>query len=351
MRKLKVGYWPLSADLNSPGDRRRLVNWANTRGHTLTTDLSQKLDVVVASENSDLNSAIFDSIAAPIVYDLVDAYLSPRSPQEDLARGLAKRLTRQISGKVRPYSEHVKNFCMTSDAVICSSIEQEALIRPYNSNSHVILDSHAEIPFLAPRLMSTERDKNHHILWEGQPATIRGVRFVLPEIASKVTEKDLIFNFVTDEVYFKLMNRFIERNTLNLLRKELSSLPLQIRVIPWSTHNLQHTALISSAAIIPIDLSVPIQRLKPENRLLIMWRLGLPCFTSNSLAYVRVANEAGVDAVCETAEDWNHKLTRILSDPKFALEEVYRGQDYLNSHHNESKLLRKWDLAIESVLH
>ena len=53
MRSLRIGYWPLSEDLKSAGDRRRVVFWANARGHTLVRDLSQKVDVIIASENSD----------------------------------------------------------------------------------------------------------------------------------------------------------------------------------------------------------------------------------------------------------------------------------------------------------
>mgnify|MGYP007014893013 CR=1 FL=1 len=60
MRKLKVGYWPLSQSLNSAGDRRRLKYWADARGHSVVTNLSQKVDILVASENSDFNSPYFE---------------------------------------------------------------------------------------------------------------------------------------------------------------------------------------------------------------------------------------------------------------------------------------------------
>lgn len=58
MRKLKIGYWPLSESLLAAGDRRRLVFWANARGHEIVRDLNQNVDVIVASENSDFNSPI-----------------------------------------------------------------------------------------------------------------------------------------------------------------------------------------------------------------------------------------------------------------------------------------------------
>ena len=56
MRSLKVGYWPISKNLDAAGDRRRLVFWAKNRGHEIITDITQKVDVIVASENADFRS-------------------------------------------------------------------------------------------------------------------------------------------------------------------------------------------------------------------------------------------------------------------------------------------------------
>ena len=102
--------------------------------------------------------------------------------------------------------------------------------------------------------------------------------------------------------------------------------------------------------MIPIDLTIPMQKLKPENRLLIMWRLGIPCLTSPSPSYMRVARKAGVTAFCLTPEIWLENFNRLLSDPVFAREEVLRGQAYLYEYHNREGLLVKWDQVFESVV-
>ena len=102
--------------------------------------------------------------------------------------------------------------------------------------------------------------------------------------------------------------------------------------------------------MIPIDLSVPMQRLKPENRLLIMWRLGLPCLTSPSPAYVRVSEQAGVKAACDTNVEWLQNLNRLMGDPDFAFSEISAGQNYLRENHNQKILLKKWDSVFESVM-
>lgn len=350
MKKLKIGYWPLSQTLLTAGDRRRLVFWAHARGHEIVTDQNESVDVILASENSDFNSSYFEQQRIPIVFDLVDAYLSPLNSVDDLARGFVKHLTGQISGRIKPFSHHVRDFCARSSAVICSSVEQEEVINSYNTNTHVILDSHDEIPFLEPKLLETRKTDINRILWEGQPATIRGVGNISSTLFQLSKRNRVRFDFVTDEKYFQLLNKYIQKDTLGLLRRDLRQIIDLVEITPWTPTNLVKCAQRSSVAVIPIDLSVPMQKLKPENRLLIMWRLGLPCLTSPSPAYARVAQEAGVTSICDSAEIWLENFSRLLNDPTFAQNEILSGQNYLRDNHNRATLLNKWDLAFESVL-
>jgi hypothetical protein len=350
MKSLKVGYWPLSPNLMSAGDRRRVVFWTQSRGHQLITDLSQKVDVMFASEKSNFNSQVFAKLNVPLVFDLVDAYLSPLNAFDDLARGIAKNISGDISGGIRPFSQHVRDFCLRADAVICSSIEQETEIRPYCSNTHVILDSHDEIPFNAVKFSNFQGNNRKQVLWEGQPATIRGVRSISSTLSQLAKSNNLYFDFVTDESYFQFLGKYVNRSTLSLLRNNLGEIHSNLRLTPWTLSNLLKSAKRSSMAIIPVDLSVPMQRLKPENRLLIMWRLGLPCLTSATPAYVRVSNKAGVKAACKDSDAWLSNSDRLINDLEFAYEETARGQSYLRSFHTRNILLDKWDRAVESVL-
>ena len=350
MKKLKIGYWPLSTALGAAGDRRRLVFWAKARGHSIVMDLSEKVDVIVVSEGADLKSNFFKDTNVPIVFDLVDAYLSPSNYIDDLMRGVAKRCSGQLSQGLNVFSEYVKEFCISSNAVICSSVEQERIVKQFQDNTHVILDSHEEFPLLTPQKNFSAFTGPKKILWEGQSATIRGVREISLVLENLAKTKSISLEFITDEKYFLLMNKFLGLSTLKLLKKELSAMDAKITLKHWTVENLVTSAKSSSLSMIPLDLSVPMQNLKPENRLLIMWRLGLPCLASASPAYSRVSSQAGVDATSTQYEDWIEKFDRILRDPSYALEQVKRGQDYIRDHHNSSILLNKWDTAIESVI-
>ena len=350
MTKLKIGYWPLSKSMDSAGDRRRLIFWAADRGHTIITDLNAKVDVIVASENSDFNSVFFERTNVPVIFDLVDAYLSPLNYLDDMARGTAKKLSRQISGPIKPFSHHVRDFCKKSTLVICSSIEQQAVINHINTNTYVILDSHDEIPFIDPTNTANFLKNANRVLWEGQPSTIKGIKQISPVLRSLSESHKLKINCVTDKKYFRLLNKYLAGNTIDLLGNDFYKIFDSFSITPWTPGNLVNLAKESEVAIIPIDLTVPMQALKPENRLLIMWRLGLPCLTSASPAYIRVANKAGANVVCENLHDWSSNLNLILNDSKYALNESIKGQNYLHENHNRKILLQKWDNAIESVL-
>lgn len=350
MRNLRIGYWPLSKSMDAAGDRRRVVFWANARGHKLISDLSEKVDVIIASENADFNSPLLTKETTPIIFDLVDAYLSPRNSLEDLARGWAKKLSGQITGPVKPFSHHVSDFCRRASLVICSSVEQELVINQISSKTRVILDCHDEIPMIPPYERKVLQGEPHRILWEGQPATIKGIKQISSVLAELNSCHTVHVNFITDQKYFKLLNKHFEGNTMDLLEKVLDKSVQAMEVVPWSPSNLVEYAEKSSIAMIPIDLSVPMQMLKPENRLLIMWRLGLPCLTSPSPAYARVAKEADVNLVCENLEDWSQNFTRILSDSAYSLAQILKGQNYLHEFHNREILLNKWDAAIQFVL-
>ena len=347
MKKLRIGYFPLSIDLSAPGDRRRLVFWAKSRGHTIIPNEDKAVDVVFLSEKADLGAFARDKVSAPIILDLVDAYLAPVNSIEDLARGVSKYVSRDITGRPRKFTRIVQRICERSSAVICSSPEQKKLILPYSRNVHVILDSHAEFPILPPR--KPNRYDPPQLLWEGMPATIRGISQVVDAISESKMNDPVNLEFVTDLNYFLFHGKYFEKDTHSLISKLLKNSELQSILNPWSTKNLIAAAERASLGVIPINLENPMQFYKPENRLLIMWRLGLPCLTSSSPAYSRVSSLAGVEICCNSVSDWVKRIDHMHSSYEVAEENAILGQKYVNEFHNSDVLLEKWDEVFASV--
>ena len=349
MKKLRIGYVPNSKNLDSPGDRRRIVFWAKARGHEIVTNLDDKFDVLVLSERSDLGFFVNRKINVPVIFDLIDGYLARENLAKDWFRGTSKVVTRQLSGIPKPFTQFVQDMCITASAVICSSPEQSELIDKYSKNVHVILDSHDEIPWLEFQGKEDELKTKRHLLWEGLPVTLGGVKAIIPTLIQENREHGTGIKFVTDQKYHRLLGQYFPASTAKLLSNLLGPMSRDTELTSWNVENLVSSAKVSHAAIIPVMLSNKLQYFKPENRLLIMWKLALPTIVSAIPSYTRVSNISGSDIVSKNNSEWAEKLN-LLHNQDYAEDLVRRGQDYLKTNHTKEILLLKWDNAFESVL-
>lgn len=349
MTKLKIGYVPNSSDLSHPADRRRLVYWARKRGHEIVLDLNRTADVNVLSGRANLVASAKNQSRTPVIFDLVDAYLGGEKVWKDWARGTSKVLVGQISGRPRPYSEVVAEACESAQAVICETPEQRLTILPYCKNTHSILDFHEEFPML------NASDRRLFVgpttlMWEGFPFTARGL--LLLEKALSGLDKSLSPNLqvVTDLRYPLILGSYYFRDTEKILGDLPKILGDRLSISKWSIESVIETAKSSQIAVLPLDPAGSLNPLKAENRLLIMWRLGLPTLTSPSLAYSRVMAETGIAGICNSPEEWKTKLEEMIESSTIQSEMVHRGQQYIRDTHSEAKVLEAWDALFESVL-
>jgi len=348
MKKMKICYLPFDYNLKSPGDRRRTVFWAQKRGHEVTFNLEEKCDLIVVTEKSNFRNSQIQKNGAPVIFDLIDGYLSPENSLVDFMRGFTKKLDGQISGSIMRFSKHVAYMASLANAVVCSSVEQRQIISKLNNNTHIILDSHSEIPLL--KFREKERDPKHlSLFWEGLPYTAYGLKLLNPTFEELNTQINLTLNCVTDNDYYRLLGKYWKISTLRYLKRQLTLPPENINLYSWTIKNLISIAYQSNLALLPISTTIPMQRLKPENRLLIMWKLGLPCLTSDSPAYARIEAETNVSIVCKSQSDWQESIHQYM-DADFANTQVIRGQQYILNNHNDEVLLSKWDSVAESVL-
>jgi len=347
MRKLKIGYVPFSKNFSSPGDRRRVVFWANARGHSLTTNLDDNVDLILLSEKSDFVYERKSKRKIPFIFDLIDGYLSPNSFAEDFMRGIAKSLDGSMSGRVKPFSLHVRDMCLDASAVICSSVEQAELIKRYNRNVHIILDSHDEIPFVDYRDKGKPLQQDLRLFWEGQPATISGLNQILPFLSANL---EFHLELVTDPEYFRFMNKYLKGQTKSLIEWQKLDKLGEMNLRSWSIQNLTQASRASAVGILPLNLSKPMMRMKPENRMLIMWRIGLPCLVSPLDSFKRVAQNAQVDAVCVSNQDWLDQLLKLSTEVSYVNDQMERAQSYVQEFHSKEVLLKKWDQLARFVL-
>lgn len=349
MAKLRIGYVPNSPGLHHPADRRRIVHWANNRGHKIILDLNQKTDLLFLSSRANFPRVFKNRGSLPVVFDLIDGYLGTESWIRDWVRGTAKVITGQISDHPNSFRNIVAEACLLSNAVVCETPEQSMTISPYSKNVHAILDFHEEFPFL-PFNETVQSERIKCILWEGLPFTISGLREIQKSLIDLANTQGISLEVVTDLQFPSVLGKYFPKQTSSLLGDLPSELGSNFRLTEWKIEAVIKATKIAHLAILPLDPRGNLNPLKAENRLLMMWRMGLPVLTSNSLAYSRVMKELGIPGICENSEEWQAKIDDLLSSIHLRREYVEQGQAYIRKTHSEEHLLKSWDDLIESVL-
>jgi glycosyltransferase involved in cell wall biosynthesis len=112
---------------------------------------------------------------------------------------------------------------------------------------------------------------------------------------------------------------------------------------------LAHVATACDLALIPIVMSDPLFRAKPENKLLLLWRMGVPTITSATPAYIRTMSAAGVPMYARDPTEWEELLERFASDAEARRSAAEKGRAFVLREHSEEAGLAKWDAVLESI--
>jgi hypothetical protein len=349
-----IGYVPYTFDLSHPGDRRRLAFWAKRRGVGLNLNEPFKSDLIVLSNAANFSKYLKES-KVPIVLDLVDSYLSETpSCLKDTIRNTIRAINGTSSLKWIRYTKHLKYACQNADAIVVASAEQLQALRPYNKNVYVISDSHSEVE------VSKESNKSLaggyseleplNVMWEGFGSNLRNFKFVSHELDDLIERGVIRLKFVTEINFYRWGGYIWRVSTKKSVKKLFPKTFKSIEIVPWTITNLKSISRQSELAIIPIDEEDSFARMKPENKLLSMWRLGLPAIFSDTPSYRRTAEAAKCETALVQAHEWRIKLIN-LAENRDQLEELsILGINYVEDTHSDSILSAKWDTAISETL-
>jgi glycosyltransferase involved in cell wall biosynthesis len=117
----------------------------------------------------------------------------------------------------------------------------------------------------------------------------------------------------------------------------------------WTEDGVAEVATACDAAVIPLPLDRPLERGKPESKLVSFWRMGMPTVTSSTPAYVRTMNAAGQSFHCTTQAEWTDILRRLIEDREAREEAGRGGRAFAEREYGEERLLAAWDAVFSSL--
>jgi hypothetical protein len=342
---IRVGYVPYLQDLSHPADRRRLAGWAEDKEINLNVSNPLESDVLVLSNAANFGYWINRS-TQPIYLDLVDGYLGENpSFLKDFFRNLLRTFQGLSSLRWITYTRHLRYAIANSYGVIVPSQEQKDLITNLNSNVFVIPDDHFEFEKIQTNAVKIQNSNEEikYLFWEGYGYTLKHFKIVASQLDHFLYNSNFGLYLVTVSKFKRWGGRIGNVNTRRFIDEIFPLSKDKIKIISWSLENLVHFSKSAYLGIIPINSKDSFAYHKSENKLLSMWKLGLPVLFSKIPSYERVASITGQEVACLESNEWL-KALHFFSSSQEDLERIKQaGADYVSTQSNHKSIIKKWD--------
>ena len=346
LNNLRIGYIPYSNSLNSAGDRRRFVFFAKkVRLQFELFDPEKDYDLLVACTMADPKLLLNLPKKTKLVFDFADAYLAENSFSfRSIFRGFVRFSAGNSSTFYFNYKNAFIDIIKRSDLTICSSPEQRELILPYSKNVDVILDCHTE--------ECLDVKKNYavgdiiNIGWEGQHATLPALMLLVKRISETYLAPFVHYHVVTDE-NTKQFDKFRYGKSI---KNYLKSKGFPISFYPWSIKNMNKLSEICDLAILPVNLKNPMHVFKPENRVHLFWRLGLPVIASATESNLRAMKNCDQNLTATSLNDWLRLIDLFRKSPSKISKYSKLSINYINSNFSTNYYLSLWEKALLKAL-
>lgn len=343
----RIGYAGYSADFGHPGDRRRFSAYAEMRGLPYErAAIDRDYDLVLVTHSSDLGYWVRrrrrEGERLKLVFELVDSYFVHTGRARRLVKGVGRFA---IGTESRPSLDFLKllvETCQAADAVICSTLEQQETIRRYNPNVFVSFDHFGAD--LGPPKQDYARGDKLRLVWEGQSTTLpnlQAIREPLNDLKDRIE-----LHVVTDPLIHRYFGRFGAYPSMDAL----DGIECAKVFHPWQRDSFWRHVQAGDLAIIPIEQGNPLWAGKPENKLVLLWKLGMPVLTASTPAYDRAMAAAGLDMTCASPAEWRDKLAAIIDSPAERLRELgTRGRNHAEHVYSAEKFASRFDRAFAAI--
>ena len=342
---MKVLFLPSSPDGLGAVDRRRFLAFQSAeKSFSFTFNDKEQYDLIFCAGSGDINLAIkLRQSGKPLIYDYANHYLVEDNFYKNIFRPIYFSLHKRHKYCFKNFKNSIIRIIRNSDAVICSSHQQELYIKSKINyyNTTVLTDFFEfDFPFLFRRECDLKAENKNALFWEGQAENLINFK----SINKMIFEKESM-NLVTDLSYRDGLFRRSTKLYCDRIFKNYN-------LLNWNQSNVTHLSQKSDIAIIPIDTNIPIYYAKPENKVILMFLLGLPVITSSIPSYQNILCRTGISNLLINKDrcwgDAIHDL-RMMS-PKNKVDLKLRLRDFALRNYSTSILKTRWKSLFEKVI-
>jgi hypothetical protein len=345
-----VGCLPNSPDYKHAADRRKYLPYLAKRKILYeTADFTKSYKAVYVSISADLNkwseykaAHTIHGKSPRVIFDLSDSYMSA-GQIGDRFRGVSHYITGRTSRLCLSYKATLNKMIGSSDVVICGSREQKSNLRQFHENVVVIRDYFSGDIYSRKISNKLFNEGELHILWEGFSHGNIEIFRMLRTLLEGMEERKIHLHIVTDSIYCRIGAKHLCKPTYSVLAEVFKDSGIIFHLYDWNVTTFSSIAAACDFALIPIP-DDPIMLAKPENKLLLLWSIGLPVITSRTLSYARTMKAIGAEGqACTTPEDWRQAILNLTSSEQWRSEHMKSVNSYLANNCSDEVIFNLWD--------
>jgi hypothetical protein len=209
---------------------------------------------------------------------------------------------------------------------------------------HIILDIHE----MVVKNVKTDYSVGAPIrlVWEGLPSNVPQLAKIAPALTRLKERHAVELHVVTDPARERLKGLLGEVDTLRFLQQHFDRFTFH----EWDERTCSTIVSACDIALIPIDLTDPFVRGKPENKLLLLWRMGMPAIVAGTPAYKRAMAQVGTPQLaCASNDQWLEAFDYLFASEEARREAATRGRIHAQTHHGPPMVLSRWDAMFASL--
>jgi hypothetical protein len=344
-----VGIIPAKLDFSHPADRRRPVYYMRKVGIDFElAEFTKHYDCVYLTISADLSrwslykSQWLNSAKRPkVVFDFCDDLLA-ESFFKDFMRAAFYFVSSKNTRFRSSYKTTILEMIRASDVVVCGSVEQKIKLSKFHDNVLIIRDYFRGDIKLKKPSYELKNDGELHILWEGFSHGNIEVFRLLRSALDTVKTHQIHLHVVTDPTYCMVGGRYLCKTTYDVLSKVFKDSTTRFHLYDWCSSTFSAIATSCDLAVIPIP-NVSLMRSKPENKLLLLWELGLPVIVSDTPSYARVMGKANLDYVVSEFSQWSDTIGNLAESVENRIEYIRKSNDYLEEFCSDQVIDTTWE--------
>lgn len=353
MKRLYYSGGGIKCNSNHPAIKRRFARFARTNNYALHNWENNETDeggIVLVAQSADLTTwKRRRDKQVKIIFEANDPYVLDHSKSiKSLLRGAFKFLTRRHRYLEFNFKNTVKELCSTVDAVVVGHHMVYDMLKPLMPNIHLIPDYSVDLTLKKKENFELNTNGEIHIFWEGLGSSYLPFEDI-NRIFKSLKKYKFVFHFVTDLSFHAIADKYDKKYVFEVAKAKAPDMYQSFRFYQWSEFSYNNIGVLCDFAIIPLPFDNSMNYYKPENKLIQMWRMGLPTITSAIPSYKRAFDGAGLSEYCFNDDEWRAKIINFAENLEDRKRNSEMGIAFVEKYYSNEVIDELWQNVIDSV--